>query len=273
MQQSKYTLHQSVLDSLTPRERHTYFELVRLAAPEDTFHEEYKVPIPRGGCIISYRQLEKLLDITKSTIRRALTRLVEKDLIELTNMGRIKGKDGNLYRTLCKIKHVYSPVVNNNETRKVPTLIEGIYQLEIKHLANRLAELELLQKQVNEHRPKNDQFLLDLLIQSYHIANNILLYKKKYLSADDGLYIHRAENDLKLFIQEREGKSLSPIELQLQAVLTLLDSLNSDFSELETSADKQLRDNCMKLIKTIYQNAAQLLQRDTSDDWPVQPGG
>ncbi len=187
MKQSDYMLHQSVLDSLTPRERHTYFELLRLAAPEDTIHEEFKVPIPKGSCIISYRLLEKLLDITRSTIRRALIRLVEKDLIELTNLGRHKGKDGIQFRTLCKIKHYQDQNVNfhniKREIHRMPTPVEWIRRMEANHISFRLAELESLKYQMKGQLSQSDEWMLNMVIQAYQTAKNILTSQETALSS------------------------------------------------------------------------------------------
>jgi hypothetical protein len=187
MKQSDYMLHQSVLDSLTPRERHTYFELVRLAAPEDTIHEEFHVPIPKGSCIISYRQLERLLDITRSTIRRALMRLVEKDLIELTNIGQHKGKDGVQFRTLCKIKH-YQDQRNNfheikREIYRMPTPVEMIQRMEVNHIAFRLTELESLRYQMKGQLSQSDEWMLGQIIQAYKTAKNILTSQETAVSS------------------------------------------------------------------------------------------
>ncbi|SEN21277.1 hypothetical protein [Lihuaxuella thermophila] len=187
MQPREYMLHQEVLDSLTPRERHTYFELVRLAASEDTLHEEFQVPIPKGSWIISYRQLERLLDITRSTIRRALMRLVEKDLIELTNIGPHKGSDGVQFRTLCKIKHYQEQKMNFHEIKReihiAPTPIEMIRRMEVNHLAFRLAELESLRYQMKGQLSPDDGRKLDLIIQSYQTAKQMLTSQESAVSS------------------------------------------------------------------------------------------
>jgi DNA-binding transcriptional ArsR family regulator len=252
MKTSEHLLYQAILDSLTPRERHTYFELVRLAAPEDTFHEEYQIPIPKGCCIISYRQLEKYLDLTRSTIRRALTRLVEKDLIELKNLGRLKGRDGIHFRTMYKIKH-YFGYNYQRETENPSSPVEGIHQLETKHLQNRLREIESFRKQMKGPLSPSDTFLLDLIQEAYQVAKQIITAKDQYLSVQQGLLIENEEQDCQILIHG-EKETVSGIDLQLKAILSLIDSI--DTKTKEDPKDRHIRQSYADFIRKAAEKLA-----------------
>ncbi|KPC77705.1 hypothetical protein ADL26_00230 [Thermoactinomyces vulgaris] len=166
--------YQAKLDQLTPRERQTYFELVRLAAPEEMIHPEYQVLIPKGACIISYRQLEKYLDLTRSTIRRALVRLADRDFIELTHLGQLKGKDGVHYRSMVKIKH-YKPLPAHTEvSEQEPSLVEGLIKLEYDHLTQRFDSLQTYLAQNRTRLTLTERAQLDRIIAAYQAALHVV---------------------------------------------------------------------------------------------------
>ncbi|MFC7441025.1 hypothetical protein [Laceyella putida] len=174
--------NQSVLNQLTPRERQTYFELVRLAAPEEIIHPEYQVPIPKGACIISYRLLEKYLDLTRSTIRRALRRLEDRDLIEVTHLGQIKGTDGLHFRTMVKIKR-YEPIpLHPTSSSPAPSLVEGLIQLETHLINQRLKDLQTFLTQNQTRLTNPERAKLDRIITAYQAALKVVNKSEHALS-------------------------------------------------------------------------------------------
>jgi hypothetical protein len=97
-----FIIQRDIVASLPPKERFLYYELTRLAvfAKDGIMHKEYKITIPRGCWIISYRKLAQLVDMPLRTVQNAVKNLVEKGIIKTKDLGRIKGEDGNQKRTM-----------------------------------------------------------------------------------------------------------------------------------------------------------------------------
>lgn len=93
------------VDQLPPKERFIYLELLRLAIfhPAGVQHKEYDRHVPQGAWILSYRQLAELVDIPLPTVHRVIKSLVQKELIEVIELGKLKGKDGTRNRTMFSI--------------------------------------------------------------------------------------------------------------------------------------------------------------------------
>lgn len=220
--------HSSILDSLTPRERHTYFELVRLAAPADWLDEELEITIPKGSLILSFDHLEKQLDVPRSTIRRAISRLEEKGLVELVQLG--KSFEKNNTQALCMLKQYDAESSHLLGHRPSLSAGEMVYQLETQHLRHRYLELETYYKRKQQFFSPRDAYLFQLLLHTYEVAQTIAASDDHYLSTQQGLFLE--DNDLKVLVH---GESTMPgkIDLQVKAILQLLETL--DLSAIEGS--------------------------------------
>ncbi|MBA4600945.1 hypothetical protein [Thermoactinomyces mirandus] len=254
MKQSEHLLYQAKLNSLTPRERQTYFELVRLAANEDTIDENTGIPISKGSAIISYKKLEKYLDLTRSTIRRALTRLVEKDLIELTSIGRTASGDNLQFRTIYRIKHIEAPQPVPSGKKHTTTPVEAIYELENQNLRHHLKELQALRKKLESDSSASDLFLFDLMEEAYHIALETIAAKDRFLSVKKGILIEDENQDCQLLIQGDQETS-SGIDLKVRAALAIISAIEKSIDKTEHKPLRQaygetLLKACRELLNT-----------------------
>lgn len=95
------------VEQLAPKERFIYLELLRLAIfhPAGVIHKEYGRHVPQGAWILSYRQLSDLVDLPVPTVHRVIKSLVKKELIEVIELGKIKGRDGNQKRTMFQVRN------------------------------------------------------------------------------------------------------------------------------------------------------------------------
>jgi DNA-binding transcriptional ArsR family regulator len=153
------------LSNLSPRERHALFELMLLAEPEERYDETLRVRIPKGCAVVSWPELEKRLGLTRSAVRRTLSRLVEAGLIELTPVG---GPDDVGGARLCRIKFSLSAAFAEADPLLSPA--EAVFRLELLHLQERLAALEMFRKDSLETLSSRDRHLIDLLIEAYRTA-------------------------------------------------------------------------------------------------------
>lgn len=238
MKQSEHLLYQAKLNSLTPRERQTYFELVRLAAGEDTIDRDTGIPLSKGSAIISYKKLEKFLDLTRSTIRRALTRLVEKDLIELTNIGRTNKGDNLQFRTMYKIKPIEAAQPFSSERRHATTPVEAIYDLENQTLQHHLKELQELRKKLEADSSSSDLFLFDLMEEAYQIALETMEAKDRFLSVKNGILIEDENQNCQLLIQG-DQETASGIDLKVRAALAIISAIEKGLDRKELKPLRQ----------------------------------
>jgi hypothetical protein len=152
------------LDSLTPRERQTWFELLRLATPEETWVEEYNLTLPKGGWILSYRQLERCLDLTRSTIRRALHRLAEKGLIEW--IRPVRSKSGTHTPAVIRICHYpFLPPPPREGAPLGPLAL--LFHMEMYQWRSRLEQIRLLRQQMETELSIHEREQLLRLEQAY----------------------------------------------------------------------------------------------------------
>ncbi len=254
MKQSEHLLYQAKLNSLTPRERQTYFELVRLAAVEDTIDGDTGIPLPKGSAIISYKKLEKYLDLTRSTIRRALTRLVEKDLIELTSVGKSTRGDNLQFRTMYKIKPVETSQPLPSEKRHMTTPIEAIYNLEKQTLQHHLKELRELRKKMEADSSPTDLFLFDLMEEAYQIASEIMEARDRFLSVKKGILIEDEKQNCHLLIQGDQETS-SEVDLKVRAALAIISTIDksidkNDHKPLRQAYGETLLKACKELLNS-----------------------
>ncbi|MGA8941780.1 MAG: hypothetical protein WB502_03565 [Thermoactinomyces sp.] len=232
MKQSEHLLYQAKLNSLTPRERQTYFELVRLASNEDTIDENTGIPLPRGSAIISYKKLEKYLDLTRSTIRRALTRLVEKDLIELSSIGSTNTGKNLQFHTMYKIKAIEATQPFPAKKSHTTTPVEAIYNLENRYLQHRMKELQRLRKELETDSSPSDLFLFDLMEEAYRIAEETMAAKDQYLSVKKGTFIEDENQNCRLLIQG-DQETVSGIDLKVRAVLAIISTIDKSLDKNE----------------------------------------
>jgi hypothetical protein len=117
----RFLIDREVYESLPVPHRWVYVELTYLAVfkEEGVWHEEYQRLVPRGSWIISYRQLMERVGITSlSRIHKVVKELAEMNIISVTDLGKIKGKDGTRPRTQFAI-------VNYNEQQSFPAALHA----------------------------------------------------------------------------------------------------------------------------------------------------
>lgn len=93
------------VEELPPKERFVYTELLRVAVfkPEGITHKEYQRHVPQGAWILSYRQLAELVGYPHQTVHRVVKSLSDKELVNVVDLGKIKGRDGNQPRRMFQI--------------------------------------------------------------------------------------------------------------------------------------------------------------------------
>lgn len=136
MCENSFIIQRDIVSSLPPRERFLYYELTRLAVEDEIIHEEYNITIPRGCWIISYRKLAQLVDMPLKSVQNAVKNLVEKGMIQIKDVGRIKGKDGNQKRTMFvvsnyeKIQAINTPKNTKDDTPALSKKVNDINTFE-----------------------------------------------------------------------------------------------------------------------------------------------
>ncbi len=105
MQKHTFSVPYSVVEKLPAKERFLYYELCRLAAPQDRFDEDFKVYVPKGGLISSAWRLSNILDYPYSLTSELIENLAEKELIELK---RVKTRNFSSY-FMIRLNEVYAP--------------------------------------------------------------------------------------------------------------------------------------------------------------------